>query len=211
MYLTYVPGVFENWNHPRNIIHLTSKDLLNWKVRINIETCNDKVIDAWCFNFPITPGAYGTIMRWMESRSGMRTVRICTTGLTKGKQLQQEEKDQKFLNGKIITGWWLMYGKEWRSISPMILLNWTRQSSRILEVGGTGKDDGAIGGHCDVVLNNDRAFVFYFTHPGRTALNPAQGSSVEARRSVIQVAELEYKDGEISCNRNKPSFINLKH
>src|SRR5688572_9306358 len=27
MYLTYVPGVFADWRHPRDIIHLTSKDL----------------------------------------------------------------------------------------------------------------------------------------------------------------------------------------
>ncbi|MDP4292691.1 MAG: glycosyl hydrolase, partial [Bacteroidota bacterium] len=30
MYLTYVPGIFADWNHPRVIVHLTSKDLLNW-------------------------------------------------------------------------------------------------------------------------------------------------------------------------------------
>ena len=31
MYLTFVPGIFTDWSHPRDIIHLTSKDLLNWK------------------------------------------------------------------------------------------------------------------------------------------------------------------------------------
>ena len=31
MYLTYVPGVFSDWEHPRDIIHLTSGNLLDWK------------------------------------------------------------------------------------------------------------------------------------------------------------------------------------
>ncbi len=29
MYLTYVPGTFKDWNHPRVIVHLTSADLKN--------------------------------------------------------------------------------------------------------------------------------------------------------------------------------------
>ncbi|RYY09416.1 MAG: glycosyl hydrolase, partial [Cytophagaceae bacterium] len=31
LFLTYVPGVFTDWNHPRTIVHLTSPDLLNWQ------------------------------------------------------------------------------------------------------------------------------------------------------------------------------------
>lgn len=30
MCLTYVPGIFTDWNHPREILHLTGTDLLNW-------------------------------------------------------------------------------------------------------------------------------------------------------------------------------------
>lgn len=29
MFLTYVPGTFTDWQHPRHIVHLTSPDLLN--------------------------------------------------------------------------------------------------------------------------------------------------------------------------------------
>src|SRR4030095_10640491 len=49
MYLTYVPGIFDNWNHPRNIIHLTSKDLMNWQYESTLQLANDKVIDACVF------------------------------------------------------------------------------------------------------------------------------------------------------------------
>jgi len=44
------------------------------------------------------------------------------------------------------------------------LVNWKRQEKNILEESGTGGDDQVIGGHPDVVVNGERAFVFYFTH-----------------------------------------------
>jgi hypothetical protein len=67
------------------------------------------------------------------------------------------------------------------------LLNWKKQPTRILEEPGTGKDDQFIGGHCDVVVNNNRAYVYYFTHPGRRKDNPAARNSFDDKRSVIQV------------------------
>ncbi|HEY0041566.1 MAG TPA: glycosyl hydrolase, partial [Flavisolibacter sp.] len=89
------------------------------------------------------------------------------------------------------------------------LLNWKKQSTRILEQPGAGKDDGAIGGHADVVVNNNRAYVFYFTHPGRAKAAPAPANSYEAKRSVIQVVELLWKNGELVCDRNTDTFIQL--
>ena len=90
------------------------------------------------------------------------------------------------------------------------LLNWVKQSERILEEPGNGKDDQAIGGHCDVLVQDDKAWVFYFTHPGRRKDKPAPAGSFENKRSVIQVAELEYKEGKISCDRNRPVSLKLK-
>jgi beta-xylosidase len=46
MYLTYVPGIFTDWNHPREIVHLTSADLLNWKFESVLPLGTHHVIDA---------------------------------------------------------------------------------------------------------------------------------------------------------------------
>jgi len=46
MYLTYVPGIFKDWNHPREIIHLTSKDLQHWYYESVLALASHKVIDA---------------------------------------------------------------------------------------------------------------------------------------------------------------------
>jgi len=67
-----------------------------------------------------------------------------------------------------------------------------------------------MGGHPDIVVNGDKAYIFYFTHPGRTVVNHGKDGS-EQRRSSIQVAELEYLDGQITCNRDKQVYIQLNN
>ena len=52
MYLTVVPGIFEDWNHPRSIAHFTSKDLLNWSYVSTLALSSEKVIDASVFALP---------------------------------------------------------------------------------------------------------------------------------------------------------------
>ena len=52
---------------------------------------------------------------------------------------------------------------------------------------------------------------FYFTHPGRQKDKPAAKGSFDDKRSVIQLAELKYENGEITCDRDKPVTIKLKH
>lgn len=210
MYLTYVPGIFSNWNHPRHIVHLTSKDLFNWKYESTLKLVNDKVIDASVFRLPD-----GSWRLWYNNeRDGKSIYYADSKDLynweDKGKAIAARGEGPKVFRWKN-TNWMII--DAWRGLEVYQsddLLNWKKQSSRLLEEGGSGKDDGAMGGHCDVLVNNDKAWLFYFTHPGRTKMNPARANSAEAKRSVIQVVELKYQNGELSCNRNEPTFINLK-
>ena len=86
---------------------------------------------------------------------------------------------------------------------------WTRQEKNLLSEPGQGPDDKVKGGHPDVVVSGDRAFLFYFTHPGRQNTDP-KDDVYERRRSSIQVVELEYKNGELTCERDKPTYIRLQ-
>ena len=74
---------------------------------------------------------------------------------------------------------------------------------------GTGPDDKVIGHHPDVIISNDRAYIFYFTHPGQ-AKGGVDGS--DHRRSSIQVGELKYDDAgpTLTVDRNAPTLINLQ-
>jgi hypothetical protein len=58
------------------------------------------------------------------------------------------------------------------------------------------------------VVSGDRAFLFYFIHQGGRDADPNDPYS--ERRSLIQVAELEYRDGELTCDRDKPTYIQLQ-
>lgn len=73
---------------------------------------------------------------------------------------------------------------------------------------GTGADDQVKGGHPDVVVNSDRVYLFYFTHPGRVDSIP-ESSRYEKRRSSIQVVELKYENGWIIWDRDEPTYIKL--
>ena len=55
-----------------------------------------------------------------------------------------------------------------------------------------------------------QAYCFYFTHPGRAGtITPQDKNSLDLRRSSIQVAELHEQNGELTCDRDQPTHINL--
>ncbi len=211
MYLTYVPGIFSDWKHPRNIVHLTSKDLLSWQYESKIKLVNDKVIDASVFQLPDK-----TWRMWYNNEMDGKSIWYADSKdlynwTDKGKAIAARGEGPKVFRWK--NAYWMIVDV-WKGMEIYQsddLLIWKKQTTRILEKPGIGKDDGAIGGHCDVVVNNGRAYVFYFTHPGRTLLNPAKANSFAAKRSVIQVGELKYENGEITCNRDEPTVIKLSN
>lgn len=210
MYLTYVPGIFTHWQHPRNIVHLTSKDLKSWNYESTLKLAEEKVIDASVIALP-----EGGWRLWYNNEKDKKTIYYADSKdlyhwEDKGQALAQRGEGPKVFRWK--EKYWMIVDV-WKGMEVFRsddLLHWTKQPNRILEEPGTGKDDGAIGGHCDVVVNGDKAYVYYFTHPGRTKVNPAPPSSFAAKRSVIQVAELKYANGEITCNRDEPAFVQLK-
>lgn len=210
MYLTYVPGVFENWNHPRQIVHLTSKDMLDWDFQSVLALVNEKVIDASVFKLPD-----GSWRLWYNNERDGKSIYYADSKdlyrwTDKGKAIATRGEGPK------VFYWhntYFMIVDAWKGLEIFKsndLLQWTKQSNRILETPGAGIDDAYIGGHCDVVVNNDKAYIFYFTHPGRRKDKPAPKNSFDDKRSVIQLAELKYNNGEIICDRNEPVKIRLK-
>jgi hypothetical protein len=209
MFLTYVPGIFSNWNHPREIIHCTSKDLLNWKYESTLPLANKKVIDPCVFQLPD-----GNWRMWYNNELDRKRIYYADSKdlyhwTDMGKAIDARGEGPKVFGWK---GKYFMVVDVWKGMeiySSTDMQNWKKQANRIVEQPGSGVDDQAIGGHADVVVNNGRAFLFYFTHPGRRKDKPAKPGTTEERRSVIQLAELFYENGEVICNRDKPVLVHL--
>jgi GH43 family beta-xylosidase len=210
MFLTVVPGVFENWNHPRSLVHLTSDDLRHWRNARRLELASDRVIDAHVLQLP-----NGTWRMWYNNERDNKAIYFADTPDLRTWQDRGKAVGDQGGEGPVVFPWrgaFWMITDVWDGLAVYRsddALNWTRQAGgNLLQQPGRGADDGVKGGHPDVFLDGDRAYLFYFTHPGRddprgTADGPAQ------RRSSIQVVELKEENGRLSADRDAPTFIRL--
>ncbi|WP_375436516.1 glycosyl hydrolase [uncultured Hymenobacter sp.] len=208
MFLTYVPGIFTDWNHPRSILHLTSSDLLNWKYESSLVLATDKVIDASVYRLPD-----GSWRMWYNNERDGKSIYYADSPdlyhwQDQGKALTERGEGPKVFRWQ--GRYWMIIDK-WKGLgvySSPDLKQWQPQPERLLELPGKGAFDQAIGGHPDVVVQGDRAYLFYFTHPGRTE-GTLSAASIDTKRSLIQVVELHYQAGKLTANRDQPTYIKL--
>lgn len=208
MYLTYVPGVFADWHHPRRIIHLTSKDLLNWKYESTLQLASDHVIDPAIMQLPD-----GTFRLWYNNESDHKSIYYANSPdlyhWTDGQKVIYDQPGEGPKVFKWKDKYW-MITDVWQGLavySSDNLITWARQTGgNLLAMPGNGQDDGAKGGHCDVrVSASGRAYIYYFLHPQAKSSNRYQ-----KQRSCIQVAELKYADGKLFCERNAVVYVDLQ-
>ncbi len=213
LYLAVVPGVFENWQHPRTMVHLTSTDLRTWRHAQALSLASDRVIDAAVHRLPD-----GSWRMWYNNERDHKSIYYAdspdlTHWTDRGKAAGVGERPGE---GPFVFEWkghdWMLVDL-WKGLGVYRsddLLHWTPQPENLLGVPGHGLDDGVNGGHPGVVVSGGRAFCFYFTHPGRAGtIAPQDKDSLDLRRSSIQVVELVEHDGQITCDRDAPTHIKL--
>ena len=167
MYLTYVPGIFTDWNASRDILHLTSRNLLEWEYQSTLKLSSDRVIDASVMQLPDR-----TWRMWYNNEVDNKSIyyadsRDLYLWQDKGKAVGARGEGPKVFRWK---GYIWMVVDVWNGLSvyrSKDALTWQLQKGNLLEKPGKGIDDQVKGGHPDVVVSGDRAFLFYFTHPGR--------------------------------------------
>lgn len=209
MYLTFVPGIFTDWSHPRDIIHLTSKDLLDWQYESTLKLSSNRVIDACVIRL-----SNGTWRMWYNNEVDRKSIYYADSrdlykwrdrGKAMGERPGEGPKVFRWKNR-----YWMIVDV-WKGLGVYHsddCVTWTRQVKNLLEEPGKGPDDKVKGGHPDIVVSGERAYVFYFTHPGRRGDN-LTSDLYDQRRSSIQVVELKCTNGQITCDRDKPTYIRL--
>jgi hypothetical protein len=198
MFLTVVPGIFQDWGHPRFIVQLTSTNLLNWSNPRKLSLSSGRVIDPSIERMPD-----GTWRLYYNDELAGKAINYAESPdlknwTDKGRAFPSRGEGPKGFRwrGKF----WCVID-EWKGLGVFRSddgLAWSKQPENLVAKPGTGADDRAMGQHCDVVVSGDRAFLFYFTHP-----DPG------GRRSSIQATELLEKDGWLTCNRDEPAHIRL--
>ena len=209
MFLTVVPGIFQDWNHPRDIVQLTSTDLVHWNQPRKLALASDRVIDPSVLRLPD-----GTWRLWYNDERTGKSIHFADSAdlanwTDKGLAFKSRGEGPKAFRWH--HQFWVVID-EWKGLGVFRsddALHWSKQPANLLAQPGSGADDGVMGGHPDVVVSGDRAFLFYFTHPGRRG-DGAKGDRTEQRRSSIQVVELQEADGWLTCDRDQPTRILLR-
>ena len=196
MFLAVVPGTFTDWNHPRDIVHLTSADLTHWKYQSTLKLASDRVIDPCVLRLP-----NGAWRMWYNNERDRKSTYYADSPDLSTWQDGGKAVGDKSGEGPVAFRWkgsyWLIVDV-WQGLAVYRsddAMHWTRQAENLLAGVGQGADDGAKGDHADVVVSGDQAFLFYFTQFGR--------------RSSIQAVEMVLKDGVITCDRDSPTHIRL--
>lgn len=206
MYLSYVPGVPHDWSGTRSILHLTSRDLWNWHHESKLELTSDKVIDACVAQLPD-----GRWRLWYKDEvNGAHTYAADSPDLYHWEVRGPVITDRPH-EGPNVFAW---RGSYWMVTDPWQGLgvyrssdaeHWERQAD-ILDRPGVRADDGTMGLHADVVVQGDNAYVFYFTHPERFDGRHYGFDEVHPagyKRTSLQVAALDVRDGALFCDRDK--------
>ncbi|HTB62812.1 MAG TPA: glycosyl hydrolase [Opitutales bacterium] len=203
MFVTYVPGVFTDWNHPRDILHLTSTDLLHWDYQATLPLEHHKDIDPGVLHMPD-----GTWRLWYKDEADSSSCHYADspdlytwTDHPKVPGLSDASGEAPLpfhWQGK----YWLMRDITGGNHGLAVYrsddaVTWRRVTT-LLQQPGTGPDDNSIGHHPEVILSGARAYLFYFTQFGK--------------RTSIQVTELKYdtENDILTCDREAPTMINLQ-
>jgi hypothetical protein len=209
MYVSYIQGVPSQWaGHKREILHYTSRDMLDWSFQSKLCLSSDRVIDACVFELP----QGGFRMWYKDEANGSHTYSADSADLYHWQVTGPVITTHPHEGANVfeLEGAYWMIIDEWKGqgvYRSEDLTHWERNGS-ILAASGTREDDAGFGLHADVVVQDGQAAIFYFTHPGRK--EGKVENNYEARRSSLQAARLTVQDGVLVCNRNEESDWRLK-
>lgn len=206
MFVSYIPGVRSHWGGTHQIMHYVSRDLWHWDYVGGLPILSKAVIDP-----SLCRKQDGTWRLWYKDEAAQSH-----TYMIESKDLYNWSEPKLAIGGgahegpKVFyyAGYYWMLTDEWKGLRvhrSEDLEHWEKQGL-ILDCPSSRAEDTPSGAHADVLVLEDRAYVFYFTHPGRASHveAPADENGVipyKYRRSSIQTAPLVFKSGTLFCDR----------
>jgi hypothetical protein len=163
MFVSYIQGVHTSWSGVATMLHFTSDDLKHWTFSDALPMHD--VIDAAIF--PLPGGGWR-----MYYKQQSKTLMVDSTDLRNWTEAGVAASDagQEGPNVFRWKGRYWMIADVWHGQQVYLsedLKNWTLQEGgTLLGTPGLRRDDAAFGRHADVLVQGERAFIIYFTHPG---------------------------------------------
>ncbi len=214
LYVTYIPGIRNSWSGRGRIAHYVSKDLWNWKFKKLLDLSDNALLDATVFKKP--DGNWGI---WYKDSKLGATVTAVGKTLDKFIRVSGNVIDDCGHEAPLVfsfQGYYWLLTDQWEGLGVYRSKdtdNWEK-TGVILGKPGTRKEDNVRASHPGVAVVGEKAFVFYFTHPGweKEGGWGNESSKLDAagvlphlyKYSVIQVAELKFEDGTLTCDRDTP-------
>jgi hypothetical protein len=192
--------------YSRHIHHYVSEDLIKWDHRGPLGLSSDRVIDAAVHVRP--DGGYR--MWYKDEADGSTTWSVESSDLEVWHSPQRVLRTPGGHEGpnvfRFSDAYWLVVDS-WNgqlAYRSDDLSHW-RPAGRVLDTASASsscrQDDVGPGLHSDVVVDGDRAFIFYFTLPEADETTP--DGPYPARRSAVLVAELGAENGQLVCDRGR--------
>lgn len=211
MYLSIEPGIDVKWGIPGFIAHLSSTNLRDWKYENRLSQLGTHVIDADILRMP--DGIWRMYYKGSKEYSYINFIE------SKDLYSWSDPKEALRINGEGPIAF------QWKDYYWLIIDTWNGQTVHRSKDGntwevqpgtplmpddeGTGKDDIPNALHANVVISNNRVYMYYFTHPGRVGDGKSK-DGYEQRRTSIQVVELKLNEkGWLTANRNEPTYLAL--
>lgn len=194
MYVTYIQGVYMNWGGNASIEHYVSDDLFYWKHEGKLDVDSERVIDPAICRTP--EGIWR--MWYKDERQNAATCYADSTDLYHWhyRGIAAGDCPQEGPNVFTFGGKHWMISDVWNGLavySSEDMEHFVRQEKNILKEGGTRPFDHVKGGHADVFVWKNRAYIVYFVHPFTGPDYP---------KTMIQMAELRVESGMLTCDRN---------
>jgi len=208
MFVTVVPGIFHDWNAPREIIHLTSKDLVVWKFESKLALSSNRTIDPYILKLDD-----GSWRLWYKDEEDHSHIHYANSPDLYQWTAEGVAIDDRPCEGPIVFRWkgsiWMIVDA-WNGLAvyrSSDALQWTPQKENLLAKTGLLPTDRSEGHHADVAVSKGRAFLFYFVQQQGPDMVPNKPES--AKRTALQVVELTEEDGQLKADRDLPTTISL--